>query len=145
MSENSDPVVRLSEGECRDRLSTQTLGRLITRVGDVVDVFPVNYVLDGDGILFRTAPGSKLLELTVNSGVLFEVDDHTDAEAWSVIVSGRAEVLEAEADVERAESLGLQPWIPTLKRVFVRISAEKMTGRAFERTAEPERTGVQDY
>lgn len=145
MAEHIDPVVALDAEESWERLRTQDLGRLVTHVGDVVDIFPVNFVADGDGILFRTAPGSKLLELTVNSDVLFEVDDHTDTDAWSVIVRGAATALESDADVGRADAAGLRPWIPTLKRVYVRIAPTSITGRAFRREAEPARDGAQQY
>ncbi|MFS2279961.1 pyridoxamine 5'-phosphate oxidase family protein [Microbacterium sp. OR21] len=140
-----DPVVRLSEEECWQRLRGSELGRLVTRVGDVIDIFPINYVVDGTSIVFRTAEGSKLVELTVNDEVLFEVDEHTDADAWSVIVRGSAHVLDTLAEREAADGLGLQPWVPTLKYNYVRISPSSLTGRAFRRTGEPERYGVSEY
>jgi len=142
---DDDVVRRLSEEECWQRLEGQELGRLVTRVGDTVDIFPVNFVTDGRAIVFRTAEGSKLLELTVNDEVLFEVDDHTDSDAWSVIVRGGAHRLDTLAEQERAESLGLAPWIPTLKYNFVRVDPTSVSGRAFRRTQEPERYGVADY
>lgn len=145
MAETTDPVVALADEQCWERLRTQELGRLVTRVGDVLDIFPVNYVVDGQGVLFRTAQGSKLFELTVNDEVLFEVDDHTDAEAWSVIVRGHAHPLDLSADVERADGLGLRPWIPTLKYTYVRVEATSISGRAFQRGPEPDRYGVQQY
>lgn len=145
MAETTDPVIALSDEQCWERLRTQDLGRLVTRVGDVLDIFPVNYVVDDGSVLFRTAQGSKLFELTVNDEVLFEVDDHTDAEAWSVIVRGRAHPLDRSADVERADGLGLQPWIPTLKYTYVRVEATSISGRAFQRGPEPDRYGVQQY
>lgn len=145
MAETTDPVIALSDEQCWERLRTQELGRLVTRVGDVLDIFPVNYVVDDGSVLFRTAQGSKLFELTVNDEVLFEVDDHTDAEAWSVIVRGRAHPLDRSADVERADGLGLQPWIPTLKYTYVRVEATSISGRAFQRGPEPDRYGVQQY
>ncbi len=106
------PVTVLDDEACWQRLRTEELGRLVTRVGEVLDIFPVNYVVDGEGILFRTAQGSKLFELTVNDEVLFEVDDHTDDDAWSVVVRGHARALDDSASVERADGLGLKPWIP---------------------------------
>lgn len=145
MSAHTDPIETLTPEQSWERLGTQELGRLVTHVGDTIDIFPVNYVVDGDGILFRTAPGSKLFELTVNADVLFEVDDHTDTDAWSVIVRGHATALETDADVHRAEAAGLRPWIPTLKRVYVRIAPASVTGRAFRRSPEPERDGPQEY
>ncbi|MFB7892569.1 pyridoxamine 5'-phosphate oxidase family protein [Microbacterium sp. NPDC056044] len=145
MADTPDPVVSLSDEECWERLRGQELGRLVTRVGDVLDIFPVNYVVDGTSVLFRTAQGSKLFELTVNDEVLFEVDDHTDTDAWSVILRGRAHPLDRSAEVERADGLGLKPWIPTLKYTYVRVEATSLSGRAFERAPEPDRYGVQQY
>ena len=145
MAETSDPVVALTDEQCWERLRAQELGRLVTHVGDVLDIFPVNFVVDGESLLFRTAPGSKLFELTVQDEVLFEVDDHTDTDAWSVIVRGRAHALDDSAEVERADGLGLRPWIPTLKYTYVRIDPVSLSGRAFRRSPEPDRYGVQQY
>lgn len=145
MSETSDAVVALDAQECWRHLGAQQLGRLVTRVGDVIDIFPVNYVVDDESILFRTAQGSKLTELTINDEVLFEVDDHTDADAWSVIVRGTARSLDTSAEVERADALPLTPWVPTIKYTYVRITPRAVSGRAFARGPEPDRYGIQDY
>lgn len=146
MDTNADsPVTALDRAQCFERLAEDSLGRLVTRVGGVVDVFPVNYALDGEAILFRTAEGSKLLELTVNDEVLFEVDAHSDVDAWSVVVRGHAEQRTAQADIEHADAVGLRPWIPTLKYNLVRITPREVTGRYFLRTQEPERYGAADY
>ncbi|WP_322411493.1 pyridoxamine 5'-phosphate oxidase family protein [Microbacterium invictum] len=142
MHDSDDAVIALDDDQCWDRLRRHELGRLVTHVGDVLDIFPVNYVVDDATILFRTAPGSKLVELTVNDEVLFEVDDHTADDAWSVVVRGRAQRLDTSAEVERADGLGLSPWIPTLKYVYVRVVAHAVSGRAFPRDPEPERYGV---
>lgn len=144
MAETND-VTALDEQACWERLAGQELGRIVTHVGEVFDIFPVNYVVDDETVLLRTAEGSKLFELTVNSEVLFEVDDHTDAEAWSVIVRGHARRLSTSAEVERADGLGLAPWIPTLKYNYVRIEPTSVSGRAFRRAAEPDRYGIQQY
>lgn len=140
-----DPVIRLSGEECWQRLRGAELGRLVTRVGDVIDIFPINFVTDGTSIVFRTAEGSKLVELTVNDEVLFEVDDHTDADAWSVVVRGSAHTLDTLDESEAADRLGLKPWVPTLKYIYVRIRPMSVSGRAFSRTGEPERYGVAEY
>ncbi|WP_417508638.1 pyridoxamine 5'-phosphate oxidase family protein [Microbacterium sp.] len=145
MDNTHGPVVALSVAESWTLLRTQQLGRLITNVGERIDVFPVNFVIDADQILFRTAEGSKLVELTINDEVLFEADDHTDTHAWSVIVRGTARRLETDAEVQHADSLGLAPWIPTLKTNYVSIAAKSVTGRAFRLEEEPARDGVQLY
>ena len=145
MAEGQEVVTRLDEAQSWERLRGHELGRLVTHVGNVLDIFPVNYVVDGESLVFRTAEGSKLVELTVNDEVLFEVDDYTDADAWSVVVRGTARRIESLAEREQAEQLGLAPWIPTLKYNFVRITATSLSGRAFLRSGEPERYGVSDY
>ncbi len=135
----------LDDQECLDRLSTQQLGRLVSQAAGVLDIFPVNYVVDGRDIVFRTAEGSKLTELTIHDEVLFEVDHHTDDDAWSVVVRGKARRLDTSAEVEAADALPLRPWIPTLKYNYVRITPDSLSGRAFQRGEEPDRYGVQQY
>ncbi|MFT4212192.1 MAG: pyridoxamine 5'-phosphate oxidase family protein [Microbacterium sp.] len=139
----ADAVIRLNDEECWEKAAGQELGRLVTRVGDVIDIFPVNYVVDGRSLLFRTAEGSKLFELTANDDVLFEIDDHTDDEAWSVVVRGTATRLATSAEVDAADELPLRPWIPTIKYNYVRIVPTELSGRAFRRLPEPDRYGVQ--
>jgi nitroimidazol reductase NimA-like FMN-containing flavoprotein (pyridoxamine 5'-phosphate oxidase superfamily) len=141
----SDPLRVLTDAECWTRVSTQELGRLVTHVGDVIDIFPVNYAVDRETIVFRTAEGSKLFELTVNDQVLFEVDDHTDEDAWSVVVRGHAHRLATSDEVAQADRLPLKPWVPTLKYNYVRIEPTGLSGRAFHRGPEPERYGIADY
>ncbi|WP_345802680.1 pyridoxamine 5'-phosphate oxidase family protein [Microbacterium sp. AZCO] len=145
MDEIPNPVVVLSREECWEYLSMQRLGRIVTSVARVIDIFPVNYVVDGESVLMRTAPGSKLFELTVNDEVVFEADDHDDSHAWSVILHGRAQVLDTFAEVERADGLGLESWIPTLKYTYVRIVPTSLSGRRFTRGPEPDRYGIQQY
>jgi hypothetical protein len=142
MGENSGVLLNLSDDEAMRRLRSQVVGRVVTRVADVVDIFPVNYVVDGGDIVLRTAEGTKLAEMVIGVEVLFEVDEHDDAEAWSVVVRGSARVLDTDAEIAAAEALPLKPMIPTLKRNFVRITPRVVTGRAFALASEPDRDGV---
>ncbi len=136
----TDDVVRvLSDDECRDLLRTSTLARLALTVGGEVDIFPVNVYSDGNSILIRTAPGTKLLELTIHDSVALEMDGYTDEEAWSVVVHGRARQLESQTEIDEADRAPLRPWIPTLKYRYVRVEPERMTGRRFRRLPEPDR------
>lgn len=145
MENSSEPVTRLTDPECWNHLSEQELGRLVTHAGGVLDIFPVNYTVDKESIVFRTAEGSKLTELTINEEVLFEVDEYTDEDAWSVVVRGRAHRLATTDEVAEADALPLKPWIPTIKYNYVRIVPTSISGRDFQRGEEPDRYGVQDY
>ncbi|MBO1902376.1 pyridoxamine 5'-phosphate oxidase family protein [Leucobacter weissii] len=145
MNDYSDPVTVLDDAACWKLLGSLTVGRVVTRVGEVVDIFPVNYVTDEKSIVLRTAEGSKYAEMIIGEEVLFEVDAYTDTEAWSVVVRGRARRIETEAEIAAAEALPLRPLVPTLKRNFVRIEAVSVSGRQFELGEEPPRDGVQPY
>lgn len=143
--DTTDAVSFLDDRECWDRLAEQQLGRLVTRVGDVLDIFPVNFTVDGESLVFRTAEGSKLTELTINDEVLFEVDEYTDTDAWSVVVRGRARRLETTEEVAAADRLPLRPWVPTLKYNYVRIEPTSLSGRDVRRGEEPDRYGAAQY
>ena len=57
-----DEVVRvLSHEQCWDLLSDDEFGRLAFRMADEVHLVPVNYAVDGDTLLFRTAEGDEEL------------------------------------------------------------------------------------
>ncbi len=137
--DTSAEITELSQEECWAKLSTNSLGRLATAVASDVDIFPVNYYADGETLLLRTAPGTKLLELTIHHEVAFEIDGYTDDEAWSVIVKGVAAQLESQSEIEEADRQPLTPWIPTLKYRYVRITPVTISGRHFRRAPEPER------
>lgn len=139
MSFNDDVFRKLSTEQSLAYLKDVQPGRIVMRRKDDIEIFPVNFVVDGESIYFRTAEGSKLFTLSLNQDVLFEADGLVGETAWSVIVRGTAELLEKTEDVSHAETLGLKPWAPTLKYNWVRINAESISGREFEVGEEPER------
>lgn len=140
MDRTNDAVVStLDEEACWNLLARRELGRLAVWVDGKPDIFPVNYVIDGPQVLFRTAPGSKLAGLSQSPDVAFEVDEYDDTHAASVVLKGVATRLERLVDIEAADALPLNPWIPTLKYRWVRISPSSITGRRFPRAPEPDR------
>ena len=114
-------------------MATQVVGRLVTVESGRPLVFPVNFVLDGEAPVFRTAPGTKLWAST-RSSVAFEVD-HVDAETksgWSVIVHGTAQEVTAfdRSDLQyRVAGLPVVPWAPGDKPSLVRVEPRLITGR----------------
>lgn len=135
MAEN--PVHEISEDECLKLLAAFEFGRVAFRVGDLLEIFPVNYHSVERAITFRTAPGTKLAGVLMADDVVFEIDNIGVKEAWSVIGHGRARRLEAEHEVEAASALPIHPLIPTVKREFVRIDLTRISGRRFHRWPEP--------
>lgn len=140
----SSPVRVLTEEECFERLASHHVGRVVTSVGDIIDIVPLNYVLDGRTIVFRTAAGTKLSELTINPNVVFEVDAYDDKHGWSVVVRGHAERLQTSREIAAADALPLKPMIATLKFNYVRITPTRVTGRAFVFGEEPDRDAFQE-
>lgn len=135
--ELNEAVSELSEQEAWQLLADTPIGRLATTIGDDIELFPVNHVVDDGTVVFRTAQGSKLFELTVNPRVAYEVDGYDDTTGWSVVLHGEAEVLSGE-ERERAEQLPLRPWVATIKTNYVRIRPHSVTGRRFHFGDEPE-------
>src|ERR1700730_7988020 len=139
MSADNAAVTLLSEDECWSLLSSMSLGRLVTILGGQPEIFPVNFATQRRTVLFRTAQGTKLFSAVMSGRVVFEVDDHTAAEGWSVIVKGTAHLLSANADILAAEEAPLLPWTAWLKPHYVRVIAMEITGRRFRFGPEPDR------
>ncbi|HET8880419.1 MAG TPA: pyridoxamine 5'-phosphate oxidase family protein [Arthrobacter sp.] len=141
MFEHADghPILTLTDDQSWKLIEGTKHGRLVVTVAGEPDIFPVNYAVADRKLYLRTAPGNKLAELTINSKVLFETDGILSEEAWSVVVRGTARALEHSAEIAAAESLGLKPWVPTLKDFYVEIEPTATSGRHFQFGEHPER------
>jgi uncharacterized protein len=132
-----DPITVLSEEESWSLLASVALGRLVATKSGRPEIFPVNFVAKRPTVLFRTAPGTKLLTAALNREVAFEADDHTFEEGWSVIVRGYARVLSTDEEIARADRAHLLSWVPTIKPYYVAIDVAEITGRRFRFGSEP--------
>ncbi|HEU5023528.1 MAG TPA: pyridoxamine 5'-phosphate oxidase family protein [Spirillospora sp.] len=122
----------LDTDTCLALLQSVPVGRVAWADDDgTASILPVNFVLDGTAVVFATAPGSKMEATEAGRPLTFEADDLEPAlrTAWSVIVTGPAEVVTDPADIERLKSLPLAPWIASPKPFFVRLTPERITGR----------------
>ena len=121
----------LDEGDAWALLRSGVVGRVGVTMGALPAIFPVNYAVVGDAIVFRTAPGTKFAAATADAVVAFEVDDFEQAErtGWSVLAVGRAEVvhdLQLTFDVLAA---ALAPFADGPRTTIVRIRPEFVSGR----------------
>src|SRR5262245_4873381 len=120
----------ISRPECLDLLAAQRVGR-VGLCGVAPGIFPVVFaMLDGD-VVFRTAPGEKLIAAALHRDVVFEVDSY-DTETrtgWSVNVVGIAEELVAPGARDRAEALGLEPWAGEWRDRYIAVRTREVTGR----------------
>jgi nitroimidazol reductase NimA-like FMN-containing flavoprotein (pyridoxamine 5'-phosphate oxidase superfamily) len=123
---------------CLDLLAGTDIGRVAVLAGREPVIFPVNYALDGDRIVFRTDPGSKFHGVVRNARVSFEIDEFDAAvhEGWSVVAVGRAEeVVDRRERARLEEEVGLQPWAEGPRDHWVVIEPERLSGRRVRRRA----------
>ena len=121
----------LGEEESWHLLASADLARLAVSIDDGVDIFPINYVLADRVIFFRTAPGSKLMDLTAHPIVALETDGTHNRRRWSVVVKGSAVRLGSDEEIEASGVLSLHSLVPTEKWNYVRITVSSITGRQF--------------
>ena len=142
MAVDEGPVTVVGDDEAWKLLGSVSLGRLVTYFGGQLEIFPVNFAVQNGTLLFRTAEGTKLFTTVMNDQVLFEVDDHTAAEGWSVVVRGTAQLLASAEDIRKAEATQLLPWVPTVKLRYVRITPSEISARRFQFGSEPDQGQV---
>jgi nitroimidazol reductase NimA-like FMN-containing flavoprotein (pyridoxamine 5'-phosphate oxidase superfamily) len=121
----------LTKSECFGLLARQQLGRVafVDDRGPVV--FPVNFVLDRQMVVFSTGGGTKLDAAIRGSRVAFEIDgaDPAARTGWSVLIRGEAVQVTGPAELARLRKLPLDPWTPGAKAHYVRILPAALTGR----------------
>jgi uncharacterized protein len=125
---------KLSPAECVELIGERGIGRAATCSPDGPRIFPVNFVVDKESIVFRTSSSSALGTLSPGSVIAFEVDglDPDREQGWSVVATGRAERIDDEAEVERLRERGLEPrpWAVGLRRTYLRVTWTEISGRA---------------
>ena len=121
----------LSDDDCWRLLATRQVGRLAVSIANQPDIFPVNYRVEDETLVVRTAPGLKLAGATLGAGVAFEVDglDEMRHTGWSVVVHGLAEEIEALEEWMAADRLLIEPWAEGERDRLVRITPSKVSGR----------------
>lgn len=132
----------LGRDECFALLRTVPVGRIGLSMAALPVVLPVNFAVDGERLVVRTAAGSKLDAALEGSVVAFEADqfDSSSGEAWSVLVRGSAAVVTDPVDVAAISALSLDSWVAERSDQWVMISTELMSGR---RTRSRDDAGVE--
>jgi nitroimidazol reductase NimA-like FMN-containing flavoprotein (pyridoxamine 5'-phosphate oxidase superfamily) len=127
---------KLTRGECMELLRSKLhLGRVGYVIEGVPVILPVNFVVDGESVVFVTAKGSKLSWLSNHSRVAFEADRGRplDESGWSVLVHGSAQEVTDEAELETLRQGPLHSWAVPAGEHWVRISLDEISGRRLRR------------
>ncbi len=131
-ADDARTLEELDRVECLLLLATQSVGRIaVARPRSAPLVVPVNYVLDGDTVTFRSGYGTKLRALTA-APVSLEVDwiDPSLRLGWSVLARGRAR----EIRLRDACPPLPEPWVPDDKPYLIRIEFGAISGRRIRRS-----------
>ena len=126
----------LGEEECLALIAPGGIGRIAytSRFGPTV--LPVNYAMRDGAIFFRTAENGPL-DVDLRTGiadadyrVAFEIDSlHLDTkQGWSVLIQGPAHHVSGTEE-ETLREVGVEPWAPGPRELFVRIVPSRITGR----------------
>ena len=118
-------LIELTLDECLELAGTQRVGRLaVAPDHNAPIVVPVNFVLIGSDIVFRTDPGRKLYELITHLAS-FQVDgiDEVHQTGWSVLFRGEARIADPEEIDEE-----LHPWVGDRAERVV-LTPVSITGR----------------
>ena len=128
----------LSTEECHKLLAEHHVGRLAVAVGGQPLIFPINYVFDGERIVFRTDEGLKLRHAPLRR-VAFEIDgiDEDAGTGWSVLVQGSTYEITRAVDhySEELRRLPVAPFAPGEKAHWLEIVPTEISGRRIERSA----------
>ena len=121
----------LDRVECLQLLEGRGMGRIGAVVRGHPVIFPVNYVVFNDAILFCAKRGGDLDRATLNVTTAFEIDgtDNIYHEGWSVLVIGRCIHLTEPVELDQLQAVILSPWAGEGRDLFARISLDEVSGR----------------
>ena len=99
-------ITEMSRDEAAALLARAAYGHLGCARDGHPYVVPMNYAYEAGDIYFFTTEGTKTEFISANREVCFQVEEVEDALHWqSVMATGRAERLNAPAELERAMQL----------------------------------------
>lgn len=130
----SDRIVDLTPRECMHLLAANHFGRIAVNDDKGPVVLPVNYVVDGDSVLFRSGRGTKVEAGMRGAPASFEIDavDERTRTGWSVIARGTLTDVYDHDEIERAARLPLEPFAGGVRPYYLRLLIYELTGRRIE-------------
>jgi uncharacterized protein len=135
-------IETLSVDECFVLLKSRDLGRIAFSIEGQPEVFPINYGMEGQIVVFRTAAGTKL-DHVPTARLAFEVDDW-DPElgvGWSVVIKGLAEDVTQNLGrtAEHIREAPVHPVAPGERWHWLAIRSSEVSGRRFRVWSGPQR------
>jgi len=129
----SGRIEELSRPECMELLHAKSVGRVGFVGPDGPLVLPVNYVMDGETVLFRTSPYNVMGASLRQASTAFEVDDLDDylQSGWSVLIQGTAAFVvdDEEAGISHERLTRPEPWAAGSRTLYIRVTPRAISGR----------------
>jgi nucleotide-binding universal stress UspA family protein len=124
-------LIELTPDECRALLASHGVGRVVFNDARHPVALPVNYAMDRDDIVFRTAITSSVLASSYVSRVSFQIDefDARHRVGWSVLATGRVREISDPVELDDVERLGIAPWAGGPRDRYLRLTVRNVTGR----------------
>jgi nitroimidazol reductase NimA-like FMN-containing flavoprotein (pyridoxamine 5'-phosphate oxidase superfamily)/ribosome-binding protein aMBF1 (putative translation factor) len=129
----------LTSEQCEAHLGVGGVGRVVFNTERGPVAVPVNFEYsDGQIVVSTDVTKADFLEALPVVG--FEIDrvDDTLSEGWSVLVSGRASLVDDPDELLRLSSLDLEAWAGGNRHALIRITPTDITGRVIVHYATPD-------
>ncbi|SEG94325.1 Pyridoxamine 5'-phosphate oxidase [Thermomonospora echinospora] len=128
----------LDRQECLELISPGGVGRVAFDDGEGPALMPVNYVVDGESVVFQTSVHGRLsrslasLPAGAETRIAFGVDWIDDAaqKGWSVMLRGGAHRMSEE---ENAAAPRVESWAGGEREAHFRLTPTSISGRRVHR------------
>lgn len=97
-------------------------------------IVPVNFLVDGRSVVYRTRPES-VGAVGAGTPLAFEADrlDEERMRGWSVLLTGTAEhITDPTTTGPLADRAGARPWAGGSRPLWIRVLPEEITGRVID-------------
>lgn len=124
-------LVPLDETECRRLLNTHGVGRIAVFTSEGPAVLPVNYLIAGTGIAFRTS-AEAVPAAAAGTEAAFEIDhiDDVTATGWSVLAVGGLAAVTDPSELRHLDTTARShPWAGGPRDHWMKLTPARITGR----------------
>jgi nitroimidazol reductase NimA-like FMN-containing flavoprotein (pyridoxamine 5'-phosphate oxidase superfamily) len=127
----------ISPERCLALLGSVPFGRVVFTHRALPAIRPVNHIVDNNHIIIRSSLGSGITGAAGGGTVVAYEADAIDPDrrtGWSVVVTGKARLVDDPEDLARYEQL-LEPWVDGRTDCVIAIPTDLVTG--YELTGSP--------
>lgn len=133
------PVMsELDHAACERLLRHERFGRVVVVTPHGAEIVPVNYTVDGDAVVVRTATHGLLARHCHGAPLVFEIDcvDHDRWQGWSVVARGTGEVVHDPPTVGAGRPR-VRPWPDGERSSELRLTWSELSGRQVGPAGDP--------